>query len=259
MRADALVAKLAGGDVVHMGWATLGSPLVCEMLGRSDFGAVTIDMQHGAISFEQAHDMTGALVRAECPPVVRIPVGDFATVSRALDFGAQAIIAPMINSVGEAQKLVHAVKYAPVGERSYGPIRACELYGVASSNDYIAQGNENCLALAMIETEQAVSRIEEILAVEGLDGIFLGPADLSLTLLAKRGETRVDLDDEEANGLYRLVAQKAREAGKIASVYAATPELAHRFAGYGYQLIAVGSDRACMKAGLTDVFTQLTR
>ena len=244
---SALVQVLTQKEIVFSGWSMWPSSIVVESLARSFFDTVLIDMQHGLIGYSDAMAMTAAITHAGKPAMVRIPVGDFATASRALDSGAQGIVAPMINTATDAQAFVDAVKYPPLGQRSYGPFRACQLFDIAEANDYVAQGNRSCLAFAMIETEEAIENLDNILAVEGLDGVFVGPADMSLTLL---GKGRVDMHDAHVNDIYAQVADKARAAGLYAGIYSPDADFAKRFASYGYQLIAVGSDVGFMKKGL---------
>ena len=255
MKLSALSDAFMEGEQLYSGWCSIGNGQMAEMVARSDFGAVIIDMQHGGIGFEQARQMASAVTMAGKPAILRIPVGDFAMASRALDFGALAIIAPMINGREDAQSLVNAVKFPPIGERSYGPMRACELLGIDNSADYVRDANMHCLAFAMVETMQALANLDDILAVDGIDGIFVGPADMSLTLL--KGEM-VDLDNEAANVIYRDVAARAKAAGKIAGIYSPTAYHAKRFAGYGYRLISVGADSAYLKTGISALWSELS-
>ena len=255
MKLSALSDALSNGKKLYSGWCGMGNAQIAEMIARADFGSVIIDMQHGGIGFEQAYQMTSAITMAGKPAILRIPVGDFAMASRALDFGALGIIAPMINCKEDAQALVNAVKFPALGERSYGPTRACELLGIEDSADYVSNANKHCLAFAMVETMQALDNLDEILAVDGIDGIFMGPADMSLTLL--KGE-RVDLENEAANVIYRDVALQTAAAGKIAGIYSPTAHYANRFKSYGYRLISVGADSAYLKAGIAAFLSELS-
>lgn len=255
MNLSALSDAFLQNEQLYSGWCGMGNAQIAEMIARADFGSVIIDMQHGGIGFEQACQMTSAITMAGKPALLRVPVGDFATASRALDFGALGIIAPMINCKEDAQALVNAVKFPALGERSYGPARACELLGIEDSADYVSNANKHCLAIAMVETMQALDNLDEILAVDGIDGVFMGPADMSLTLL--KGE-RVDLENEAANVIYRDVAARTVAAGKIAGIYSPTVHYANRFKSYGYRLISVGADSAYLKAGIAAFLSELS-
>lgn len=250
----ALKQGLEANERLYSGWCNMGDAQITEVIARAPFGAVTIDMQHGGIGFEQARAMTTSVTMAGKPAIVRIPVGEFSMASRALDFGAQAIIAPMINCRQDAEQFVAAVKYPPIGERSYAPMRACDLFGIEAPNDYVRAGNDACLAFAMIETMHALDNLDEILAVPGLDGLFMGPADMSLTLL--KGE-KVDMDNEAANEIYKKVARVTLDAGKMPAIYAPTSDYANRFSEYGYRLIAIGSDAGYLRMGMAQVLESL--
>ena len=138
-------------------------------------------MQHGLHDIGSVMRGIGAIALAGKPALVRIPVGDNATASRVLDMGAEAVIAPMINTVAEARALVAAMKYPPIGERSWGPNRVLAMRGT-EPQVYLESGNRASLAFGMIETRRALAALDDILGVDGLDGVFVGPSDLSVTL-----------------------------------------------------------------------------
>lgn len=175
-----LSSRLRAGETVLSAWSSLPEPLTVEILAHSAFDAVTLDMQHGGHDESSILRSLGLILNAGKPPVVRIPVGRFDMASRALDFGAQAVIAPMINSVEDARRFAAAMKYPPVGERSWGVFRANADYGAPGSNDYLTTANHDTLAFAMIETRDAYDALDAILDVRGIDGVFVGPADFSI-------------------------------------------------------------------------------
>ncbi|TLP48600.1 MULTISPECIES: HpcH/HpaI aldolase family protein [Cohaesibacter] len=248
---DAAVNK---DEPLYFGWCVLASRQAAEILAQGGFPAVLVDMQHGAIGFSDAQEMTGAIAHCGTAPIVRIPVGDFATASRALDFGAQAIVAPMINTKEQAEALVKAVKYTPLGERSYGPFQACRTYGFSNLFDYVVDGNDSCFALAMIETREALDNLEDILATDGIDGVFVGPADLSLTLLEGKA---VDFDHEVTVTALKRVIAAAKAHGKLCGIYATNAHYAKLFASYGFQLIAVGSEAGFLAQGIEQTMADL--
>ena len=131
----------------------------------------------------------GPVRHAGASPVVRIPLNDFASASRALDVGAEAVIAPMINNTEQARRFVGAMKYPPVGERSWGPARAAALSGIAELKDYFRDANGMTLALAMIETREAMENVAAIAGTDGIDGLFVGPVR-SLDRAQQRGHAR---------------------------------------------------------------------
>src|SRR5262245_63540386 len=161
----------------------LGSPVVAETIAREGFPVVVLDAQHGLWDVATLTTGIAALYHAESAPVVRVPFDDFALVSRVLDFGAEAIIAPLINSAADARQFAAAAKYPPLGERSWGPLRAMALQSPRTAPvDYMREANEGTLTFAMIETATALGNVDAIAATPGIDALFVGPYDLATAL-----------------------------------------------------------------------------
>src|SRR5262249_6942615 len=196
-----------------------------------------------------------AVRMAGAAPIVRVPLGDFAVVSRVLDFGAEGVVAPMINTVEDARKFAAAAKYPPLGERSSGPLRAL-LLGNMEIADYIAQANDNIVTFAMIETRQALANLDAILATPGIDAAFIGPSDLSLALT--EGKT-LDPHSKEVDAAVTQIGAAAGKAGKIAGAYTANAERANELAARGFRFLAVASDTAFVRAGTAATFKALKR
>jgi 4-hydroxy-2-oxoheptanedioate aldolase len=241
-----LAGRLRAGETVYSGWCGLASPLVAEVIAREGFSAVTVDMQHGLWDITQIVGAIAAIRHGGGAPVVRVPLGDFATASRALDFGAEGIISPMINTAADARAFVAATKYPPVGERSWGPHRATMLGGLADQKVYLKEGNALTFTLAMIETRAALDNVAAIAATPGIDGLFLGPADLSIAL--SQGATIDPLLPDVDRELERIT-EAARDAGKIMGAYCHTAERAVALAKRGVRFLAVGSDLGFLRAG----------
>ncbi len=153
-----------------------------RLIGREGFPAVTLDGQHGLWDTATIIAAVAAIRQGGSAPIVRIPVGEFASASRALDFGAEGLIAPMINTVADARAYVSFAKFPPLGERSWGPHRATTLAGMPDQKVYLREANELTVTFAMIETRTALDNVEAIAATPGIDALFLGPADLSIAL-----------------------------------------------------------------------------
>lgn len=230
-------------------------PLVAEGAARAGFDCVALDMQHGLHDPASVMRGIGAVALAGKPAIVRIPVGDFAMASRALDMGAAAVIAPMINSIADARAFAKAMKYPPVGERSWGPVRAMQLAGASDPVAYLRSANDETLALAMIETREAMALLDDILAVQGIDGIFVGPSDLSIALSGGASVDPLRPDNVEAIGAI-LAAIKA--AGKVAATYAITGVQARGYAALGFDLVAIGSDGGYLRAGAAAALAEAT-
>ncbi|WP_310619271.1 HpcH/HpaI aldolase family protein [Flexibacterium corallicola] len=233
-----LFEKLTAGEVVVGGWSTLGQSALCELYARAGYSAVTLDTQHGQITDEELREAVVSLAHCGVDPVMRIRVGDFAKASWALDLGVHAIIAPMINTVEDAKKLVEFTKYPPVGARSYGPLGAARLQGT-DEQTYFKDANSRILCLAMIESEEALCNLDDIIKVEGLDGVFVGPSDLSISITSG---VSVDPFSRRSETLHENIAEKAVEHGKIAGIYAITPKHARDCAKAGYTFICYGTD-----------------
>src|SRR5579872_3096544 len=177
-----LAKRLGAGETVFSAWCGLPYPLVAETLARDGFVAVAIESQHGLWDVGGILAGVAAVRQGGAAPLVRVPLGDFALVSRALDFGAEGIIAPMINTPADARAFAAAAKFPPVGERSWGPHRVTALAGLADQSVYLREANDHVITLAMIETRTALDNLEAILDTPGIDGLFLGPSDLSIAL-----------------------------------------------------------------------------
>jgi 4-hydroxy-2-oxoheptanedioate aldolase len=241
-----LAQRLRAGETVYSAWCGLPYPLVAETVGREGFSAVTLDAQHGL--WDAGGIVTGiaAICLSGSAPIVRVPVGDYALVSRALDFGAEGIIAPMINTKADAQALAAAAKFPPIGERSWGPHRAMILGRIANQSDYLAQANDLTVTFAMIETRTALDNIEAIAATAGIDGLFLGPSDLSIALSQGRS---LDPLSKEVEAHLDRIATAAQKFGKIGGAYCHDAERALALAKRGVRFLAVSSDIAFLRAG----------
>jgi 4-hydroxy-2-oxoheptanedioate aldolase len=178
--ARSLRDRFAAGDTLFTAWSGITSAHLAGVIAATGYDCVTLDMQHGAHDVGSIFDCTHSVRRAGAHVIVRVPVGANDMVSRAFDFGAEAVIAPMINTVADAEAFANAAKYPPMGQRSWGPTRAMELNGDTSANDFFLAQNSRTLSFAMIETRQALECLDAILDLEGIDGVFVGPADLSI-------------------------------------------------------------------------------
>lgn len=245
MGKPSLSARLRGGEFVLSGWAQLSDPLATEAIAGAGFGAICIDCQHGYAGYDGMKANVLACAAGGAAPIVRMPHGDFAFGARALDMGAEAVIAPMINSAQDAHRLVEVTKYPPVGERSWGPARMMHMWGM-DKDAWAREGNALQLVFAMIETDAAVAAADAIAGVEGVDGLFIGPNDMSLS--ASRGAYT---DPEAASVVAAMdaVAAACKAHGKFATGYAQTPKLADAYRARGFCLVCCGSDYGFVREG----------
>src|ERR1700761_5122101 len=241
-----LARALAAGETVFSGWCSLPYPIVAEMIGREGFGAVTLEAQHGLWDVSSLLTGVAAVRQSGSAPVVRVPVGDFALVSRALDFGAEGIIAPMINTAADARAFAAAAKFPPLGERSWGPHRAMALGGVSDMPTYLREANDHIVTFAMIETRTALKNFEAIINTPGIDGFFLGPSDLSIALSDGKS---VDPLSKEGDGHLDTLIAGTQKAKKIPGAYCHSAERAVALAKRGVKFLAVSSDLSMLRAG----------
>ena len=241
-----LARRLRAGETIFSGWCSLPYPILAETVGREGFPAVTLEGQHGLWDVSSLVTGVAAVRQSGSAPVVRVPVADYALVSRALDFGAEGIIAPMINTAADARAFTAAAKFPPIGERSWGPHRVTALAGLADQTVYLREANDHVVTLAMIETRTALENLEAILATSGIDGLFLGPSDLSIALSG--GKSLDPLSAEVEREIDRMV-KAADAAGKIPGVFCDTAERAAALAKRGVRFLAVMSDIGMLRAG----------
>lgn len=217
MRENRIRSLWARDEAVVNAWLAIPNSFSAETMAHAGWDSLTLDMQHGVIDYQSAVAMLTAISTTQSMPVVRVPWLDPGIIMKMLDAGAYAIICPMVSTRADAEKLVTAMRYPPQGSRSFGPIRA-SLYAGA---DYAKHANDSVVGFAMIETRQALDNLDEILSVEGLDAVYIGPADLSLAL----GCTpRFDQDEKPVVEAIDLILARAREHGVAAGIHNGTPE-----------------------------------
>jgi 4-hydroxy-2-oxoheptanedioate aldolase len=252
--AFALARRLRAGETVYSAWCTLASPVVAESIAREGFAAVVLDIQHGLWDTASLIAGVGAVHHGGAAPVVRVPLADFAFVSRALDIGAEAIIAPMINTPADARAFAAAAKYPPLGERSWGPQRAMALQDRGAPVDYLREANEGTLTLAMIETPAALANVEAIATTPGVDALFVGPYDLSTALSGGKAQ---DVTAPQVEKAVDTICTAAVKAGKIPGIYCRDAERALAMAKRGFKFITIGSDLGIVREGAAEILKAL--
>ncbi len=252
MAAFDLAKRLHAGQIVYASWCMMASPMTAETLVREGFPAVVLDAQHGMWDIATIVAGVGAANHAGGAAIVRVPLGDFASVSRALDFGAEAIIAPMINNAGDATRFASAAKYPPLGERSYGPVRAAMLQTqgtdfLRNATDYLRAANLGTLTLAMIESQAALDNVEAIAATPGIDALFVGPYDLSTAL---SGGSSQDINAPDVDRAIDRIVTAAVNAGKIPGIYCRDAARALAMRERGFRFLTVGNDLGLLRDGV---------
>jgi 4-hydroxy-2-oxoheptanedioate aldolase len=233
MKKNALKKKIADGVQAVGGWVAIPNAYATEVYAAQGWDSVTIDMQHGASDINDVVPLLQAIGN-DVTPIVRVPWNDPAHIMRVLDAGAMGIICPMINTKAEAEALVRSSRYPPLGERSFGPFRASQ-YGA----DYWQHANEEILVFAMIETRQAVSNLADILSVKGINGVYVGPSDLSLSM---GKPPTLDPSDKIVLEAMDVIVKTTRKWGHIAGVHTDGPATARKRFAEGYQMCTILND-----------------
>lgn len=237
MQKNKLKQLWAAGKPTMNGWCSIGNPFTAEIMAAQGYDSVTIDIQHGALDYGDALPMLQAMKTSGATLMARVPWRDPGHIMKALDAGAMGIICPMINNRAEAEEFVSYMRYPPHGQRSFGPTRAAVAmpgYGVAA--------NDEVLALAMIETADGMANLDEIAATPGLDGIYVGPADLTLGTQQGRLPPGFDRQEPEMIALIKQIAQACKINDIAACIHCGTLDYASQAIGWGYQMTTVGGD-----------------
>jgi len=233
-----LINLLDAGNTVLSGWCGITDPRYLETIAEYDFDAIVLDMQHGFFDETSIQNAIATLIARGKAPLVRIPLARWDTAARVLDFGALAVIAPMINTAADARAFVSATRFVPVGDRSFGPRHAASLYGI-DTNEYLNEFDRCSFTLAMIETREAYENLDEIIAVEGIDGVLIGPGDLSISF---RQNPVPDAYGVDTIDVVKDIIARCKHAGKRTAAFSVNPEAANMLQGLAVDIISVGLD-----------------
>ena len=238
MKANNLKSIWSKSGCALNGWLSIANPFSAEIMAEQGYDSIGVDMQHGIVDYQAMVTMLQAMRASGVVPLVRVPWLDPAQVMKALDAGAYGIICPMVNTRAEAEALVSYVRYPPIGVRSFGPSRAVFSAGA----DYGKQADDQVLCFAMIETAEAVANLEEIVSTPGLDGVYIGPADLTLGLTGRKYSTGFDREEPEVVEAIKNILAAAHRSGIKAALHCGTPAYAAKAAGWGFDLVTVSND-----------------
>jgi len=224
----------AGGTAVN-GWSAIPSAVTAEIMGRAGFDMMTVDLQHGLIDYQTALTLLQVLQGLPAPVLVRVPWNEPGIVMKCLDAGFSGLICPMINTAEDARRLVEAARYAPLGGRSFGPTRANLVHGPG----YARAANDRIVLLAMIETREALANLDAILAVEGIDGIYVGPSDLGLSM---GFEPTLEPTAPAVLDAIAQIVTRTRAAGRIAGIHTGSPAMARAMQAQGFHFTSLLTD-----------------
>ena len=217
-------------------WLCLASPYTAEICATADFDWLLIDGEHSPNDVRNILAQLQAIAPYRSQPVVRPVIGEASVIKQILDIGAQTLLVPMIDTAQQAREMVRAVRYPPLGIRGVGSaVARASRWGM--HGNYVLQANDEVCLLVQAETKAALDNLEEICGVDGVDGVFIGPADLSASLgyLGNPGHPEVQKVIDDA--LLRII-----KSGKAAGILTSDIEAANRYVGMGCHFVAVGID-----------------
>ena len=253
MRKNKLKEIFKSGKSAVNGWLQIPNSFTAELMANQNWDSLTLDMQHGVIDYPNAVGMLQAISTTEVVPMARVNWNEPGQIMKILDAGAYGVICPMVSNKKEAENFIKACLYPPKGYRSYGPIRGL-VYG---GPDYSDEANKEILKFAMIETKESLENLDEIMKTPGLDGIYIGPADLSLAIGQKPS-----FDKPEGDPVYEVIMKILEQEKKnkiIAGIQNGQPEYAEKMIKKGFQLVTIGSDQRYMTAASKSALGKLKK
>ena len=243
MRKNKIKQMMAEGKPVINGWLAIPSTASAEAMAHCGGDSLTIDMQHGLVDYSNALPILQTISTTDVTPLARVNWNEPGQIMKILDAGSYGVICPMVSNKEEAEKFVKACMYPPKGYRSFGPIRGL-IYG---GSDYPDHANDEILKIAMIETKESLEKLDEIMSTPGVDGIYIGPADLSLAIGEKPG-----FDKPENTKAYSEILRILEHAKKnkiFAGIHNGTPEYATKMIEKGFNFVTIASDLRSMSTG----------
>jgi 4-hydroxy-2-oxoheptanedioate aldolase len=227
-----------GGAVLN-GWLSVGNAFTAEIMAGQGYDALTIDVQHGALDYGDALGMLQAMRASGVFPMARAPWREPGIVMKLLDAGALGIICPMVSTPAQAAEFASFLRYPPRGARSFGPTRVGVAHGLAA---YGREANDLVLGLAMIETAEGMANLDAIAATPVIDGLYIGPSDLSISLSEGRLTPGMDREEPEMIEAIQAIREAARRQGKKACLHCASADYAARGVAWGFDLVTVSAD-----------------
>ncbi len=231
-------------------WLSIPNSFTAEAFGKMGWDSITIDMQHGQNDYQTSISMLQGLSNSRSVPMVRVPWNEPGIIMKMLDLGVMGIIAPMINSKEDCEKFISYCYYPPIGQRSFGPMRAQLIHGTK----YFNQANKNITTFAMIETKQAVENLDEILSVPNLTGVYIGPADMSSSYGLP---PKFDVREDPVFSNIKMIAEKAKRFGKIAGIHNGSTEYAKEMITLGYRFVTILSDFRVMSSHSQQIIDEM--
>ena len=237
MRENTIRSIWTKGGAVINGWLGIPSGVSAENMAQAGWDSLTVDLQHGLVDYQTAVTMFQAITTTPTMPLARVPWLEPGIIMKLLDAGAFGIVCPMINTRAECEAFVGACRYAPRGYRSFGPVRATWYAGA----DYWQHANDEVITMAMIETRKALDNLDEILSVPGLDALYIGPADLGLSL----GSTPSAIPtDQVVLDAIKTILAAAKRHGIRPGIHTGSTDMAKQMISLGFQFVTLQADNA---------------
>ncbi len=242
-----LKQRLAAGEVLHGMWVGMADPYAAEMAATAGFDWLLIDGEHAPNDLRSLSAQLAVVQNSPSHPVVRLPVGDPVMVKQALDIGAQTLLIPMVETGDQAEMLVRATRYPPHGFRGVGSSLA-RASRFAAIPDYLKTANDQICLILQVESVKALDALDDILAVEGVDGVFIGPSDLAADMgyLGNTSEPKVRAAVHDA-------LRRIRAAGKFAGVLATSDDFIASCKDAGATFVGVGIDVLLFVSAMRDL------
>jgi 4-hydroxy-2-oxoheptanedioate aldolase len=253
MKTNSVRAKLKRGEPAIGTWLTLASTTAAHLMAQVGFDWLTVEMEHAPTSFETAANCFGLIAGSNCVPLARVPINSTENIKRVLDTGSWGVIVPMVNSKAEAQAVVDAARYSPIGNRSIGGQMHAAIFG-ADTATYYKKANDEILVVLMAEHVDAIQNAEDIMSVPGIDVVFIGPNDLTNSM----GLPPVfESDDKRFTDAVDHILKTAKKYGIAPGIHVADWQAAARRRDQGFQFIAVSSETGLMLGKATEATRKL--
>ena len=238
-----LKKRIRNGEAVNGCWLNLGSSITAEIVGQAGFDWVLIDLEHGAGEEKDVLSQLQALQHSNTAAIVRVESAERQRIHRVLDAGAEGVMCPHIDSTADAKKVVDGLRYPPGGSRGVAKMVRASGFG-KNFAEYYSNANENIVGVVQIETPEALRHLDEIAAIDGVDVLFIGPADLTMSL-GIFGQ----FDHQLFTDAVKATVNAAQKAGKAAGILIFNPDEYTRYYELGIRMIACGADATFVAEG----------
>jgi 4-hydroxy-2-oxoheptanedioate aldolase len=238
-----LKKRLLQGETLNGCWLNLGSPLTAEIVGQAGFDWVLIDLEHGAGVEKDVLAQLQALESTNTAPIVRVESAESARISRVLDMGAEGVMCPKVDTAAEANKVINGLHYPPFGNRGVAKMVRTTQFGL-NFNAYYEASRDNILGIVQIETLEALDNLDTIAAVDGVDVLFIGPADLSMAM-GIFGQ----FDHPRFVDALNKIVEAAQKANKAIGILIFNTDDYDKYHSMGIHFIACGSDATFVAEG----------